>query len=389
VRARIERILADSRVRRAFHFLSENESHVEADQIRLSLIPAPPFGEEMRGRAFADELRRLDLRPVTDAIGNVIAAFRSFGPNPVVIGAHLDTVFPAPTPLHLRRRGRITYLPGISDNGSGLAAALWAVRAAKEAGLEFRRPLIVVGNVGEEGEGNLRGIRHLFNAPPWEDRLCDFIAIDGAGLQRITHQALGSKRYRVRMLGPGGHSWADFGRPNPVHALGAAIHAFTATGAPAREGTSFNVGVIHGGISVNAIPAEASMEVDLRATTPGNLDELDQRLRRAISEAAGLHSVEVKLEVMGERPSGVTPAAAPLVQAAMEVTRWFGVEPHLDVGSTDANIPMSLGIPAIAIGAGGNCGNVHTPEEWFDPAQRDLGLQRLLGLIVVTAGLKD
>ena len=387
MRERVEAVLADSRVQRAFRFISEHEPQIEADQIRLTSIPAPPFGESERARAFSQELRNIGLDAMSDEIGNVIAPFEGFGHNPVVIAAHLDTVFPGSTVLELQRKGRLLLLPGISDNGSGLVALLWSLRAAKESGLRFRRPVVAVGDVGEEAHGNLRGIRHLFQAPPWVGRECDFIAVDGAGVQRITHHALGSRRLRVRMMGPGGHSWADFGRPNPVHALATAIHFFAGTGAGRRSGTSFNVGVIQGGISVNAIPTEAFMEVDLRSSNPLNLDALDGQLKRAVGEAVRTAGVECKVEIMGERPSGATPATSPLVQAAVEITRHFGIEPHLDVGSTDANIPMSMGIPAIAIGAGGSSENVHTPEEWFDPQHRDVGLHRLIALIGVLAGL--
>jgi tripeptide aminopeptidase len=386
VRDRADSVFADARVRQAFQFISGHAAEIEADQIRLTRIPAPPFGETVRAAAFTEELINLGLRPVTDSIGNVFAAFDGMGRNPVVVGAHLDTVFPAPTPLDLRRKGRTLFLPGISDNGCGIVALLWAFRAAKDSGLEFRRPVVAVGNVGEEGEGNLRGIRHLFNAPPWESRDCDFIAVDGGGLQRVTHQALGSRRFRVQMTGPGGHSWADFGRPNPVQGIASAIHLFTA-GNGRRTGTSFNFGVVRGGISVNAIPRDAVMEVDLRSIAVGPLDDLDHELRRAVSEAARASGVEYRIEMMGERPSGTTSEAIPIVQAAMEVTRRFGVEPQLDVGSTDANVPISMGIPAIAIGGGGSAGNVHTPEEWFDPTRRDLGIQRLLALIAVLAQL--
>ena len=244
MRQRLEAVLADARVERAFRFISEHEPDIEADQIRLTSIPAPPFDESERARAFSQELRNMGLDPMTDAIGNVIAPYESFDHNPVVIAAHLDTVFPGSTPLQLRRKERVLFLPGISDNGAGLVALLWSLRAARETGLRFGRPVVAVGNVGEEGQGNLRGIRHLFHAPPWPEGECEFIAIDGAGVQRITHQALASRRLRIRMQGPGGHSWADFGRPNPVHALATAIHLFAATAAGRRAGTSFNVGVI-------------------------------------------------------------------------------------------------------------------------------------------------
>jgi tripeptide aminopeptidase len=387
VRELVDSVFADSRVRRGLQFISDHEAEIEADQIRLTRIPAPPFGETARAAAFTEELIKLGLRPVTDSIGNVFAAFDGMGRNPVVVGAHLDTVFPASTPLDLRRKGRALLLPGISDNGCGIVALLWAFRAAKDSRLEFRRPLIAVGNVGEEGEGNLRGIRHLFNAPPWESRDCDFIAVDGGGLQRITHRALGSRRFRVQMNGPGGHSWADFGRPNPVQGIATAIHLFCSTGNGRRSGTSFNFGMVRGGISVNAIPRDAVMEVDLRSIAAGPLDDLDQELRRAVSEATRASGVECRIEMMGERPLGTTAEAKPIVQAAMEVTRRFGVQPQPDVGSTDANLPISMGIPAIAIGGGGSAGNVHTPEEWFDPTRRDLGIQRLLALIAVLADL--
>lgn len=383
MRARVEAVIGDARIQRAFRFISENEPQIEADQIRLSTIAAPPFQETARARAFAEELTKLGLEPATDSIGNVVAGYDGMGANGVVVAAHLDTVFPASTPLTLRRKNRTLFMPGISDNGSGIVALLWAIRAAREVGLHFRRPLIAVGTVGEEGEGNLRGIRHFFNGPPWGTHQCEFIAVDSAGLHRVTQQALGSRRFRIVMRGPGGHSWADFGRPNPVQAIAAAIHTFTTSGAGKRAGSSFNFGVIRGGISVNAIPSEALMEVDLRSVIASNLEELDGQLRRVVSEAARTSGIEFQIEKMGERPSGVTPPEAPLVQAALEVTRRFGVEPRLDVGSTDANIPMSMGIPALAIGGGGTSGSIHTPEEWFDPLHRDLGIQRLLLLIAV------
>jgi tripeptide aminopeptidase len=386
VHDRVENVFVDPRIRHAFRFISDHQSEIEADQIRLTQIAAPPFGESRRAGQFFEELVRLRFRPATDGIGNVTAAYDGAGRNPVVVGAHLDTVFPASTPLDLHRQGRVLHLPGISDNGAGIVALLWALRGARECGIHFRRPVIAVGNVGEEGEGNLRGIRYLFRNPPWQGRECAFIAVDGAGVQRVTNQALGSLRFRIHLSGPGGHSWADFGRPNPVHAMAAAIHTFCVTGIR-RPGTSFNFGVVRGGISVNAIPREATMEVDLRSVHRGHLGDLETHLRRAIGEATRSFAVESKIEMMGERPSGITPPDSEIVQAALEVTRKFGIEPQTDIGSTDANIPISSGIPAVAIGAGGSSGNVHTPEEWFDPSHQDLGIQRLLALIAVLAGL--
>ena len=386
MRSRVDNVFADSRIQQAFRFISDRESDIEADQIGLTKIAAPPFGESERARQFSEELAKVGLRPAIDAIGNVVATYDGPGRNPVVIGAHIDTVFPASTPLALQRKGRMLLLPGISDNGAGLVALLWTLRAAKESGIQFRRPVFVLGNVGEEGEGNLRGIRHIFSDPPWGGRACEFIAVDGAGLQRITNQALGSRRFRVCMSGPGGHSWADFGQPNPVQALATAIHTFGTSGIR-RPGTSFNFGLIRGGISVNAIPRNAIVDVDLRSISPGNMVDLEAQLRRAVADATRTYGVESRIEPMGERPSGTIPVDSEIVQAALQVTQRFGVEPQVDVGSTDANIPISIGLPAIAIGGGGNSGNVHTPEEWFDPINRDRGIQRLLALIAVLAEL--
>ena len=388
MRAQAGKLVTDARIQRAFRFISEHEAQIEADQIRLTLIPSPPFNEAERSRAFQHELEQLQLRPAIDSIGNVFAAYETTASNPVVVGVHLDTVFPSTTNLQLRRKAKTLFLPGISDNGSGIVALLWAFRAAKECGIRFRRPVVAVGTVGEEGEGNLRGVRHLFEAPPWNSRDCEFIAVDGGGLQRITHHALASRRFRIAMRGPGGHSWADFGRPNPVHAMATAIHTFSTARLGRRSGTSFNFGIVRGGISVNAIPSEALMEVDLRSVDAADLEGLEQQLRRTVRDAAQGVGVEFQIEKIGDRPSGITPPQSFIVQAALEATRVFGVEPQLDVGSTDANIPISMGIPAIAIGAGGSSGNIHTGDEWFDPSHRDRGIQRLLTLIAMLAGLE-
>jgi tripeptide aminopeptidase len=384
--SRTAAVLADSRLQHAFRILKEREPEIEADQIRLTLVAAPPFEEGERSRHFAQALRATGFSPLIDTLGNVIVAYGEPGADPVIVGAHLDTVFPRDVKLELRRAGRILHLPGISDNGAGLVALLWILRSAREAGLRFRRPVWGVANVGEEGQGNLRGIRHVFESKPWGRGECEFIAVDGAGIQRVTNRGLGSRRFRIRMTGPGGHSWADFGRPNPVHAMATAIHHFTAV--VRRPGTSFNVGTIQGGIGVNAIPKEAVIEVDLRSTNIDYLESLQAHLRSSVSETAFSAGLTFRMESIGERPLGATPASSNLVQAAMEVTRAFGVEPQLDIGSTDANLPMSMGLPAIALGAGGRCANIHTPEEWFDPSERYRGLQRLLGVVTVLAGLE-
>jgi acetylornithine deacetylase/succinyl-diaminopimelate desuccinylase-like protein len=384
---RVAAAFAHPRTQHAFRILKDSEAEIEAEQIRLSLIPAPPFEEEERGRYISDALRVMGLEPERDSIGNVIVPYAGFGPNPVVIGAHLDTVFPRSVKLELQKKGRVLHMPGIADNGAGLAGMLWVLRAARAAGVRFKRPVLAVATVGEEGLGNLRGIRHLFSAPPWGEGTCDFIAVDVGGVQRVTHRGLGSRRFRVRMTGPGGHSWADFGRPNPVHAMASAVHSLVSF--PRRGGTSFNVGMIAGGIGVNVIPHDAVIEVDLRSSSLEHLDALHAHLEKSVREAALSAGLEIQMESMGERPLGQTSIESELVQAAIESTRMVGLEPQLDVGSTDANLPMSLGVPAIALAAGGSAGNIHTVEEWFDPARRELGLQRLLGLIAVLAGIAE
>ena len=388
VRLRLQRLRLDPRVQAAIEFFRRNVEEIEEEQVRITRIPAPPFEEAERADHFLRRLTDSGFDATRDAIGNVIAIFEESGSDPLVVGAHLDTVFPRDTPLELDRRPPVLRLPGITDNGTGLVAGIWLFRAAREAGMEFERPLLLVGNVGEEGVGNLRGIRHLFENPPWSGDSCEFVALDGAGLQRITVCGLGSRRFRVRMTGPGGHSWADFPRPNPIDALAVAIQDLNLALRDPPPGTTHNVGVIHGGISVNAIPSEAYMEVDLRATSETNLDDMERCFRSAATRAAERVGVTCDIEVIGRRPSGETSPGAGLVQTAVEATRLCGVAPILDIGSTDANVPMSLGIPALSIGGGGSGGNIHSLEEWFDPTGRHVGLERLLLLVAVLAGLK-
>ena len=383
---RLSEIRADPRVRKAVRFLHSHSAEIEADQIRISQIPAPPFEETPRAEHFRDRLLEAGCTAELDGIGNVVAPYGVMGTDPVVIGAHLDTVFGSDTPLEMRRRGSVIELPGIADNGAGLVALLWLFIAARAAGLVFGRPLVAVADVGEEGIGDLRGIRYLFKRPPWEG-LCHFIALDGGGLRRITNRGLGSRRFRMTLAGPGGHSWADFGTGNPIHGLARGIGEFMTAMSGMDHGASYNVGVIEGGISVNAIPSHAHMEVDIRATDQDRLDRMEERLRSAVGAGALEARLDCVIEVIGERPAGVTSPTGRLVGMASEATRLCGAQPVLDVASTDANIPMSMGIPAIAIGAGGSCGAIHTRREWFDPKGRQAGLERLLLLVAGMAGL--
>ena len=275
-------------------------------------------------------------------------------------------------------------------------ASIALAGALEDGAVETEGSVLFVGTVGEEGEGNLRGARHLFGGGEWANAIDAFLSLDGPGVERITHIALGSRRYRVRFGGTGGHSWGDFGAANPVHALGRAVARLTAYPAPARPRTTFNVGRIEGGTGVNVIARDATMDVDLRSESAAELSRLDAFFRRAAREAAddenarrraGAQPLALEMNLIGERPGGETPPDSPLVRLAEEATRAVGHRPSLDCASTDSNVPVSLGIPAVTLGAGGSSGNSHTPDEWYDPRGRDLGLKRALLVMLGTVGL--
>lgn len=307
----------------------------------------------------------------------------------MVVSAHLDTVFSKDADFTVIRRDNKLFAPGIADDGCGLAALIALARVIQNERIPLEGSLLFVGTVGEEGEGNLRGVRYLFTKGRWAAKIDAFLSFDGPGVDRITNRALGSRRYKVELTGAGGHSWGDFGVPNPVHALGRAVSRLASYPAPKDPRTTFNVGRIEGGTSVNAIPGRAFMEVDLRSAAEAELQRLDAFFRRAVRDAideengkrrAGEALLKLKLDLMGERPTGETPADSPLVEIAVEATKLLGFEPRLDQSSTDSNLPISLGIPAITLGAGGTSGASHTLDEWYDPRDRDKGLKR--GLLV-------
>jgi tripeptide aminopeptidase len=291
------------------------------------------------------------------------------------------------------------FAPGISDDGCGLVALLAIAEALDAARIVTEGSILFVGTVGEEGAGNLRGVRYLFGKGEWARLIDAFISFDGGGTDRITNGALGSRRYRVRLRGSGGHSWADFGVTNPIHALGRAISRLASYPAPKQPRTTFNVGRIEGGSSVNAIPGEAVMEVDLRSASEPELLRLDAFFRRAVREAADDENstrrkdglpLELNLQLIGERPSGETPADSAIVVLAQAATRALGFTPRLDQASTDSNVPISLGLAAITLGGGGTSGNSHTIDEWYDPRNREAGLKRallvILGMVRLKAG---
>jgi len=384
---------------RAFRYFETHADTITEEQIRICSIPASPFGEQERAEYLRQKFIELGLSEVEiDEEGNCLGLLRGASLKPLlVVSAHLDTVFSKDADFTVSKREHKLYAPGIADDGCGLAALLALAHVIQNEQIALEGSLLFVGTVGEEGEGNLRGVRHLFTNGRWASEVDAFLSFDGPGVDRITNRALGSRRYRVEFIGPGGHSWGDFGVPNPVHAMGRAISRLAGYPAPKDPRTTFNVGRIEGGTGVNSIPSRAAMEVDLRSSAEPELQRLDAFFRRAMRDAAdeengtrraGDPPLQLKLELIGERPTGETPADSPLVELALEATRVLGVEPRLDQSSTDSNLPISLGIPAITLGAGGASGSSHTLDEWYDPRDREKGLKRALLVVLGAAGLR-
>ncbi|HEY9478438.1 MAG TPA: M20/M25/M40 family metallo-hydrolase [Gemmatimonadaceae bacterium] len=389
---------------RARRALAALDHDIVRTQIAVTEIAAPSGDEDERARWMAERFNELSLQDVRlDAAGNVIGR-RPGGVSeeedesqelrPVVVCAHLDTVFPRGTALRVHRTGSRLSGPGIGDNGRGLAVMLALAGVLDGRLLRTRAPVDFVCTTGEEGAGNLRGAKALF-AGPARDALAA-IALDGAGDERIVHRALGSYRYRIEFHGRGGHSWTSYGVPNPVHAAAVAAATLARLPIPAEPRTTLSVVRTGGGLSLNSIPESAWLEVDLRSVSPAMLEEHDARLRAIVREATldensrrahGTAPLASEIALIGDRPSGETPKDHPLVELAMEATRLIGRAPELATASTDANVPISRGIPAIAIGAGGRGGDAHTEAEWFDNTGAQLGVARALGIVVGAAGL--
>jgi tripeptide aminopeptidase len=388
----VSHLLATPEVARALRFFETNAEAITDEHIRICSIPASPFNEHERAVYLSKKFSEIGLSEVeVDEEGNCLGLLEGTSRSPlIVVSAHLDTVFAKETDFTVLRRDNRLLAPGIADDGCGLAALIALAQAIKTERIAIEGSILFVGTVGEEGEGNLRGVRYLLTKGRWATKVDAFLSFDGPGLDRITNRALGSRRYRVELSGPGGHSWGDFGLPNPVHAIGRGISRLAVYPAPKEPRTTFNVGRIEGGTSVNAIPDRATMEVDLRSAAESELRRLDAFFRRAMRDAvdeenvkrrAGDPELKLKLDLIGERPTGETPSDSPLVELALETTRLLGFEARLDQSSTDSNLPISLGIPAITLGAGGTSGHSHTLDEWYDPRNRDKGLKR--GLLVV------
>jgi acetylornithine deacetylase/succinyl-diaminopimelate desuccinylase-like protein len=390
----IARIAEIRPVHKAFSFLHNQEMEFRRWQMELAEVPAPPFGEAARSEWLRQRFLALNLHRVhTDELGNVFALFYEDEESPVVgMSAHLDTVFPSGTALGAREEGNRLYGPGISDNAAGVVAMLAIIFALKEAELLPATNIVFIGNVGEEGEGNLRGMRHIFGDERWAEAINSLLVIDGAGCDTYVTQALGSRRFEITFRGPGGHSWSDFGTPNPIVLLARALAQFSQAEVPESPRTTFNIGVIQGGTSVNSIPESASARVDLRSAAMEELHKLEGRLREAVKSAAqGVNEqkISVEMQTIGDRPAATLPSDARILQVIRAVDAHLRIKSIPRLASTDANIPLSLGKEAITIGSGGDGGGAHTLREWFDCSQRDLGLKRILLALLALTGVRE
>jgi len=398
--------LAERRpVHAAFAWLHGNPRKIMDWQVKVVAIPAPPFGEQARSAWLAARFAEAGLSRVeTDAVDNVLGWLPAVQLPPeysgpvVVLSAHLDTVFPAGTPLNPVVDGDRLEAPGACDNGVGLAGMLAIIHALVESKTELPVPLIFLGNVGEEGEGDLRGVRHFYSQSALAGRIAAHIVLDGAGADSAVTQALGSRRFRVTITGPGGHSFTDAGTPNPIAALASALAALSQTPLPEEPRTILNLGTIHGGTSVNSIPESAQASIDFRSTDPEQLLRLEVALHRAVedavehwnalSRAGSAHDrgqLAFTIDKIGDRPAAQLPGDSPLLDALRAVDRHLGLQTDLRLGSTDANLPLSLGVPALSIGAGGEGGGSHTQAEWYSARDRETGLKRVLLLTLAMA----
>lgn len=398
----VARIIVSDLFKAAQEDLRAGHDRFVDEIVELTQIPSPPFKEEVRAAAYAEKFRALGLEAVeTDEIGNVLGLRRGRGNGQVVVvAAHLDTVFPEGTDVTVRREGTKLYAPGVGDDTRGLAVVLAFIRALDAAGIETEQDILFVGDVGEEGRGDLRGVRHLFEAGRYRDKIAGFFTVDGIELENITTVAVGSLRYRVTFCGPGGHSLNAFGTVNPLYALGTLLSGMAAIKVPAEPRTTFCASVAGGGSSVNAIPEEAWLEIDLRSVDQGELSRLDEIVHGLIDTAVANENaradttdgaITVEITRIGNRPAGRTPHNSRIVQAAFAALPAFGFEATTGDSSTDANIPMSLGVPAIRLGSGGTGGRAHSLEEWIDVAP-DLSLRGLyagLATILGTVGMVE
>ncbi len=384
VHARIAALAAQPAVHRAFSWLHLQELRLRQWQREFVSIPAPPFGEGPRAAWFAERFAEMGLAAVeVDEAGNALGWLRPPVPGgpAVLLSAHLDTVFPAETPIHPVEEDGILRAPGAADNGAGLTALLALIAAVRHAGVETSTNILFAANTGEEAEGNLRGMRHLFRRR--DVRFVASLALEGAGTGTVVTRGLGSRRFRVQVSGPGGHAWTDSAVPNPIVALADAISTLLRQPLPQHPRTVVNVGRIDGGTSLTSIPQSAWALVDLRSVDADELLRREVNLFRAVEDAvlennAGQGGLRFRIDLIGDRPAGELPPHAPILATVRAVDRHLRLRTEERIGSTDANIPIALGIDGIAMGAGGTAGGIHTTDEWYNSAGRELALRRVL-----------
>jgi acetylornithine deacetylase/succinyl-diaminopimelate desuccinylase-like protein len=405
---RITRLASLTAVHRAFHWLHLHQPQLRLWQLELVRIPAPPFAEHARAAWFLERFHQLGLSNIhLDDEGNVLAelapapAEQSEPPPCLLISAHLDTVFAAGTPcdpIEDSETPRI-FAPGICDNAAGLSALLALAAALRYAHIQPPVTILFAANVGEEGEGDLRGMRHIFTHGPYRGRIAAALALEGGGTNTVVTRALGSRRLRVTITGPGGHSWTDAGTPNPILTLSRALTSLARLRLPTNPRTTINVGHISGGTSINSIPESATALLDLRSADPAQLVSteldvralLDETIAQAAHEAGRQRPTrpapQLTVEVIGSRPAGALPEDSPLLHTLRSVDRHLTLRTEPRIGSTDANIPLAIGVPAVAIGTGGTGGGIHTLQEWYDPTGRETALRRILLTLLDTAQL--
>lgn len=395
LREAFEAVRADARVIEAMEQLRLREPANIEEQIRITEIPAPPFMEDERAAYYVEQLRSRDLEDAyIDSEGNAIGVRRGSGDGPVLlISAHLDTVFPPEVDTTVEFRDGRYYAPGIGDDSRGLAVLLAVIEVLEESGIETGADIMFAGNVGEEGRGDLRGVKAIFRDHPEID---GFISVDGVRMTRITIGGTGSRRFEFRFSGPGGHSFGSFGIASAVHAMGRAIARIAELRTPSYPKTTFTVGTVDGGTSVNSIAADAVFAIDMRSNSPEELVQLEAQAKEAAlaavaEENARWNNGEISVEfvLIGDRPTGLTPVSSPIVQAAALAFEANDIPlQELGISSTDSNVPMSLGIPAITLAGGGDGGGAHSPGEWFAPEESHLGPQTILLTILALAGIE-
>jgi tripeptide aminopeptidase len=397
-----QRLLSHSKFQAAANFVSSDHERFIREIIEITEIEAPPFKESRRAKAFLEMLRRHGLTNLEiDAEGNALGIRKGTGSGPLIaIAAHLDTVFPEGTNVKVRREGTRLFAPGIGDDSRALAVLLLMIRAMDAAKIQTASDILFIGNVGEEGAGDLRGMKYLFQKGPYKDRIKMFISLDPSGSGNdITTGGVGSKRFKVTFKGPGGHSYGSFGLVSPAFAMGNAVAKLSRLQVPLRPRTTFNVGVVGGGTAVNAIPFESWIDVDIRSEGRDELNKAVESFLRFMREAADEENktrstaqgrIEVDVKLIGDRPFGAVPVNSPIVQAANAVIRAYGMNPTFTMSSTDSNIPMSMGIPAITLESGGSGGRNHALDEWIDIEKTNSvrGINVALGTLLLLAGME-